>query len=251
MADLSYQLYSSRNFPPLDETLRLLSEIGYTSVETYGGLLEDQDALEAALTGTDLKVESSHIGLDVLEGEPNRVIETAQRFGMKSLFCPFLMPDMRPSDADGWRAFGAKLQSIADAFASHGLSVGWHNHDFEFVALPGGEIPMELILEGGPTIPWEADIAWIVRGGGDPLAYIEKYRDRITAVHIKDIAPAGECTDEDGWADVGEGVMDWGAILRALQALNVKHYVMEHDNPNDHERFARRSFSNVASLLER
>lgn len=250
MTDLSYQLYSSRNFPPLADTLKLLSGIGYKSVETYGGLLEDPDALEAALAGTGLTVGSSHVGLDALENQLPQVIDTAQRFAMKSLFCPFLMPDLRPSDADGWRAFGAKLQSISDELASHGLSFGWHNHDFEFVALPGGEIPMDLILEGGPTIPWEADIAWIVRGGRDPVAYINKYGDRISAIHIKDIAPTGECVDEDGWADVGEGVMDWSAILSALQPLDVKHYVMEHDNPNDHERFARRSFSNVTSLLE-
>ena len=33
MTDFSYQLYSSRNFPPLADTLRMVAEVGYTQVE--------------------------------------------------------------------------------------------------------------------------------------------------------------------------------------------------------------------------
>ena len=73
------------------------------------------------------------------------------------------------------------------------------------------------IFEGGPELEWEMDVAWVIRGGADPLAWIEKYKDRITAAHVKDIAPAGENTDEDGWADVGHGTVDWKAIMAALR----------------------------------
>ena len=41
MTDLSYQLYSSRNFPPLADTLSMLSDLGYSQVEGYGGLYDD------------------------------------------------------------------------------------------------------------------------------------------------------------------------------------------------------------------
>ncbi|MEP3278439.1 MAG: sugar phosphate isomerase/epimerase [Stappiaceae bacterium] len=250
MMDLSYQLYSSREFPPLADTLKLLADIGYKSVEAYGGLLDDPDTLDSALSASGLSLDSSHVGLDALESKPDWVAEIAQRFGIKSLFCPFLMSDQRPETADGWREFGARLGRIDETFSSNGVRVGWHNHDFEFVPLPTGERPMDLILEGAPSLQWEADVAWIVRGGVDPMAYLQKYGDRITALHIKDIAPAGNCADEDGWADVGHGTMDWSALLKAASTLNVKHYVMEHDKPNDHERFARRSFASVQAILE-
>jgi hypothetical protein len=46
-----------------------------------------------------------------------------------------------------------------------------------------------------------ADLAWIVRGHADPVAEIKRYASRIVSAHIKDIAPAGQCADEDGWAD--------------------------------------------------
>ena len=91
---------------------------------------------------------------------------------------------------------------------------------------------------GGPGSP---DGAWIVRGNQDPLDWIEKYASRITTAHVKDIAPEGECADEDGWADVGQGTMDWKGIMSALRGVGVDLFVMEHDKPSDFDRFATRS----------
>jgi sugar phosphate isomerase/epimerase len=102
-------------------------------------------------------------------------------------------------------------------------------------------MPLDLILAGDPKLALELDVAWTVKGGQDPLAWIEAYSDRIVAAHVKDIAPEGQCVDEDGWADVGHGVMDWPAIMAALRKTKARWFVMEHDNPNDHVRFARRS----------
>jgi hypothetical protein len=34
----SFQLYSSRNFPPLADQLGVLSALGYANVEPFGGL---------------------------------------------------------------------------------------------------------------------------------------------------------------------------------------------------------------------
>ncbi len=100
---------------------------------------------------------------------------------------------------------------------------------------------MEVIFLGGPELTWEADVAWIIRGGADPLEWIERHGSRISAVHVKDIAPEGECADEDGWADLGHGTVDWQGICRALKSTPVRLFIMEHDKPSDDHRFARRS----------
>ena len=99
---------------------------------------------------------------------------------------------------------------------------------------------MDILLTAAPDLEWEADIAWIVKGGGDPLDWIDRHGPRITAAHFKDIAPAGEKADEDGWADPGTGTMDWPAIAAALKAKTpCELLVAEHDNPSDFGRFAR------------
>ncbi|MCG6858755.1 MAG: sugar phosphate isomerase/epimerase [Salaquimonas sp.] len=246
---LSYQLYSSREFPPLSDTLAMLKRVGYAEVEGFGGLYVDPPGLKSALDGAGLVMTSGHFGLDMLEDEPERAIGIAQTVGMKAVFCPHIAADLRPSDAAGWHAFGARLQKAGEPIRAAGLIYGWHNHNFEFAALPDGTFPMDAILAGGPDLAWQADIAWIVRGGADPLEWIDRYGDRIAAIHIKDIAPAGECVDEDGWADVGQGTMPWPAIFRRVKEKTpAKLFVMEHDKPNDDVRFATRSFEAVNSF---
>ena len=65
---------------------------------------------------------------------------------------------------------------------------------------------------------------------------------RLGAVHVKDIAPAGTALEEDGWADVGHGTLDWARLLAMLaDKAATTLYVLEHDNPADLARFAGRS----------
>jgi sugar phosphate isomerase/epimerase len=152
-----------------------------------------------------------------------------------------MMPQDRPTDAAGWLAFGARLQAAGRPIRDAGLGFGWHNHDFELRPLPDGSIPQDLIFAGGPDLEWEIDVAWVVRGGADPAAWIGKYAPRITAAHLKDIAPAGQNAGEDGWADLGAGTVPWTALMAELRHTPCDVFIVEHDNPSDHARFARRS----------
>lgn len=245
----SYQLYSSRNFGPIGDTLKMLKAAGYASVEGFGGLYETEEttgALIEALKDTGLSLGSTHIGLDVVESDPAGAVNLARSLDMQSVYVPFIMPDDRPTTAAGWRKLGARIEAAGKPLRDAGLGFGYHNHDFEFVETDG-IIPMDALLEGGPSLEWEIDVAWVVRGNQDPLEWIDRYKDRITAAHIKDLAPEGENRDEDGWADVGHGTMDWAGISSALKATPAKHLVMEHDNPSDDKRFASRAIASVKS----
>ena len=240
----SYQLYSSRNFPPLSDTLTLLAGLGYQDVEGFGGLYADDAKLAELATGlktTRLKMPTAHFGIDMLEKDPDRVLAIARTLGIKRIYCPHLMPDQRPTDGAGWRAFGARLEAAGRPYKAAGLGFGWHTPDFEFVPTADGAIPQAEIMAGGPSLEWEIDVAWVIRGGADPVQWIRRYGPRITAAHVKDIAPQGQNTDEDGWADVGHGTVDWASMMAALRAVGCQHFVMEHDNPSDHARFAKRS----------
>jgi sugar phosphate isomerase/epimerase len=248
---LSYQLYSSRNFPPLADTLAMLADLGYDAVEGYGALYSDDAQvaeLTAALGKSGLAMPTGHFGLAQLEAEPAKVLAIARALGITRLYCPYLMPEDRPTDAAGWRAFGARLQAAGRPIRDAGLGFGWHNHDFELRPLPDGQVPQDLIFAGGPDLEWEIDVAWVVRGGADPAAWITRYAPRITAAHLKDIAPAGQNANEDGWADLGEGTVPWKALMADLRHTPCDIFIMEHDNPSDHARFARRSLQAAKGL---
>lgn len=251
MTDFSYQLYSSRNFGPIEETLKMLSAAGYSQVEGYGGLFTTQaNAADLAklLDANGLSMPTAHIGLEMLEQNPDEVVAIAKTLGLKAVYVPSLSAEQRPNDAAGWQAVGARAQAALAPLAEQGIAIGWHNHDFEIQDAGNGQSVLDAMLSGGPDLKLELDLAWVLVGGSDPLDYIKKYADKISSVHIKDRAPAGQCEDEDGWADVGHGTMDWPAIEQALDATNIQYLTVEHDNPNDDVRFATRSIETIKKI---
>jgi len=245
--DFSYQLYSSRNFPPIDDVLGRLAKIGYKQVEGFGGLYADAAGLSASLRKHGLSMPTGHFGLAQLL-DTDTALKTAETLGMRVLYCPAIPKEERSQGEAKWVELGETLAKLGEAFRKRGFGFGWHNHDFEFKPTDSGKLPMDIILETAPHNEWEMDIAWVVKGGHDPIAWMKKYGARINAVHVKDIAPAGEAANEDGWADVGHGTMDWQAISTAVKAsTNAQYWVMEHDNPSDDARFAQRSFASVSA----
>lgn len=245
MTRISYQLYCSRNHPPLAHSLKMLADAGYREVEGYGGLFVDLDGLKAGLEANDLKMTSSHIGLDMIEDDPIKTLAIVKDLGIEKVFVPYIGTDGRPTDTAGWITFGKRLAEAGKPLLDAGVQFGWHNHDFEFHATETGEIPLDLIAAASDEMMLELDLGWVRFAGHDPVDWIKKCAGKIGAVHVKDIAPNGQCADEDGWADVGHGIMDWPAIHAALQEAGVDHYVAEHDNPNDDIRFAARSIASI------
>ena len=52
--NVSFQLYSARNFTPWEDIFATISALGYTSVEGYGALYDDAEKVRAAMDATGL-----------------------------------------------------------------------------------------------------------------------------------------------------------------------------------------------------
>ena len=240
----SFQLYSARDVEDKNAFLKTLASLGYTQVEGYFGIYDDPVGFRAALESAGLALPSAHIGLEQIDADWENTRAMCEVLGIKHIFAPYLAAEDRPTDAAGWSAFGARLEAVAQKVQAAGLSFGWHNHEFEFETMDGGAYPMALMLDAAPSMSWEGDLAWIARGGADIAEFVANYGNRLTAVHVKDIAPDGENADEDGWADVGHGTLPWAALVTQVRALNPDTImVMEHDKPSDPVRFATRAIA--------
>ncbi len=243
--EFSYQLYSARNERSLDDTLQTLKGLGYTQVEGWGGQFNDPEALAESLKKAGLAMPTAHMGFAQLENT-DEALRIADLVGIKTVFCPAPpSADYREGRGD-WQGFAGQLARVASAFKAAGKGFGYHNHHWEFTRGANGKTPMELILDASPDTQWEMDLAWIVKAGEDPVQWMDRLGSRITAIHVKDIAPEGEAEDEDGWADVGQGTLDWQKLAKDVQAkTRAQYWVMEHDKPSDAIRFARRSMEAV------
>lgn len=231
MLDLAVQLYSLRHLPDLATALSAVSDTGYGYVETVHtqGLAaaELKDMLEAR----NLSVCSAHVALELFESDADAVFAAHKQLETPLLVVPFIAPDNRPKDVAGWQALGQQLADIKAQCADAGFQVAYHNHDFELVDIEGN-LALDILLDAS-QLDLELDLGWVARAGHHPLENLRHYADKCVRLHVKDVAPAGENTDEDGWADVGSGVLTWAEILAEAKGLELPYLIVEHDLPKD------------------
>jgi sugar phosphate isomerase/epimerase len=241
--ELSIQLYSMRNHGDLDRQLEALAGLGFRRVETVAGHIADAREARKKLDAHGLAAPTGHVPLADLRSRLDWVTDQAKTLGVVQLFMPAVPPEERERPAEHWRSVGAELAEMAERLAGKGLGLGYHNHHWELKPYPDGSRPLEHLFEAarGSRLGWQADVAWLVRGEVEPVAWLERYRDRLVSIHVKDIAPSGQNLDEDGWADVGEGTLDWPRLWREALARGARWMVLEHDKPSDAVRFARAS----------
>ncbi|AYM08372.1 sugar phosphate isomerase/epimerase family protein [Agrobacterium radiobacter] len=232
---IAAQMYTLRNSGTLEEQLAILNRAGVSAVETVDMQKVSASELNTLLEKHKIKVISSHVPIDKLRGNLDEVITEQKAVGNPVVTVPFLKPEDRPKDAAGWTAFGKELGGYADKLSAAGLSMAYHNHDFEMVKFDG-KTALELLLDAaGPKLQAEVDVAWVARSGNDPAEFLGTLKGKVFAIHAKDNAPAGTAENERGFATLGTGILDWKTILPAAKQAGAKWFILEHDLPLDAE----------------
>lgn len=245
---LALQLYSLRTLKePFADVLRSVAEAGYAGVETVGDHGLDSGEMNDLLAEHGLEVCSSHVGLAALEADVASISRFNRDVGNDVLVVPGLPASLYDDTKESWLAIGRRLGELARRCQDEGARLLFHNHDFEMQKIDG-RLALDWLMDGAEGMPLglEPDLAWVVRGGRDPLELLEHYEGRCPRVHVKDIAPEGQNVDEDGWSDVGQGTLDWSRLLAAARDAGVEWFVVEHDKPKDPLGFVQRS----AAFLE-
>ena len=247
---LAIQLYSLRSLDDLDQVLDTAAAAGFRYVEGVGSHLDDAANVRARADARGLRFCSSHVSLAALRERPDKVLAACRQLRLHQLFMPAVPPEQRAMDASGWCSLGRELGALATRFADEGIRLGYHNHNWELQPKDGMTTALELIFAEAENSPlmWQADVAWLVRGGVDPNIWLRRYRNRLVSAHVKDIAPGGTKLDEDGWADVGDGVLDWHALWQTCRECGAQWMVVEHDKPSDPGRTAHASFAYLSKL---
>ena len=109
---------------------------------------------------------------------------------------------------------------------ARGVRLHYHNHAFEFEKMDGERTGMDLLFEGLDPAACDfcVDMAWVHKGGADPVEFLQTHRDRIGYLHFKDF-------DAEGWCELGRGVVDFAAILPVVETMpGVRWVVVEQDN---------------------
>ncbi|MGX4585323.1 sugar phosphate isomerase/epimerase family protein [Paenibacillus chitinolyticus] len=253
--EFGLQLYSVRDelVKDFSGTLEKVAAIGYRNVElffhdanniggTVGGL--GPEALKKEFERFGLKAVSAHIDLGFLTPEnAEKIIAYAKEVGFTSVAIAIAFY----SDKQEALAMSAKLNQAGKLFNEHGIQLYYHNHFEEFQKFDNQYV-MDIILENTDEqfVKLEFDTYWAIRGGVDPIQYLQKLGERCDLIHQKDL-PAGvapvnlfEVIGEDAKIDMdlmiklhqidyfteaGQGVMDIPAIVTEFSSKPEARYL--------------------------
>jgi sugar phosphate isomerase/epimerase len=101
------------------------------------------------------------------------------------------------------------LRRIMNLCHDNGVVLNLHNHTYE---VEDDMHDLNGTLARIPEVKLGPDLNWLVRGGVDPVTFIETYGESIVFLHLRD-------QNADGtWCEaMGEGDMDYVAIGQALR----------------------------------
>ena len=231
---IAAQLYTLREFTknPADiaKTLARVKKIGYNGVQCSALGPVDPAELAKMLKDNDLACVATHVKLDDLEKDPQKIIADHQLWGCKYTAVGGFFPkdtETQKVSAQTWVDWANRYNETAKKFAGSGLSIGYHNHSHELSKFDG-KPALQLLMEHFSKDVWiEIDTYWITHGGGDPAAWVRRAKGRIPCVHLKDMAIHPDRTQF--MAEVGEGNLNWASILVACKAAGVEHLLVEQD----------------------
>jgi len=228
---LAAQLYTIREFTQtaadFAASMEKIRAIGYRAVQVSAiGPIPHAEVL-AILRDLGLTICITHIGYERLWHDLDAVIDQHQLWNCQNVAIGSMPPPYRAEGEAGFKRFAEDASRVGERLSAAELTFSYHNHSFEFVRF-GGRTGLDVIYsESDPRyLQAELDTYWIQHGGGDPVAWIERMKGRMPVVHLKDMVIVD---GEQAMAEIGEGNLNWPAILQACRDAEVEWYAIEQD----------------------
>ena len=210
-APIALQLYTLRQelARDFDATIEKVAAVGYAGVETASFAGTTVSAAARKFRDLGLTVCGVHAPLPVGDRQAE-VLDTMQALGCRRLVCAS-QPHELFQTLDGIRRVCDTLNEASAVAQAHGLSLGYHNHWFEFQRVEGR--PAHQHLRGclSPEVFFEIDAYWAQTAGADPAAILRDLGPRVPLIHLKD----GPAVQGQPMLALGQGVMDIPGLLRA------------------------------------
>lgn len=205
------QLFSVRDFTEKDlgGTVQKVAEMGYGLVEFAGFFGHSAEEVKKMLDANGLKASGTHSGADGLL--PSNIGESIRYH--KAIGCEnYIIPGHDLSDSAKIDGFVELVNQAQPILAAEGIKLHYHNHSHEFFPNNDGQIIHEE-LQKRTSILFEIDTFWAFNAGLDPVELLEKLKDRIGVIHLKDGFKGGEGTS------LGQGEAPVKEVLKKAKEL--------------------------------
>ena len=227
---IAVQVYSVREEAERDfaGTMKKLGEMGYDGVELAGLYGKSAEEIRDSIKAAGLTAISAHVSYDELAGDLEKTLQDYETIGCRYIVIPWLGEDRR---------FGAALYEetikgipvISEGCKKHGMTLLYHNHDFEFAKTLDGTYALDQLYAEVPAdvLGAEPDTCWIKVGGPDPSEWLKKYSGRCPLVHVKDFRRKADGVD---LLALGEGEQDFPTLVKTAKECGAQWLVIEQDD---------------------
>ena len=238
-APMGVQLWSFRE-QAADDPLAVFAmahDMGITHVETTGLYDMPAEEFSAAITDAGLDVTSMHVSYDALVNDMETVIANAKALGSNYVGIAWYPHEEGNFDEATARKAIADFNAFGKTLKDAGLTFFYHNHGYEPSPYGDGTLLDLIIDETDPElVTFEMDVLWTWLPNVDPVKVIERHPGRFKLMHIKDMKPGlergtleGRLPSEDK-AVIGQGQVDWPALLKVAEADGFEHYYVEDES---------------------
>jgi sugar phosphate isomerase/epimerase len=245
---IGLELYAVRNAMARDpeRTLAAVRAIGYTDVEllwSFGNFGRTTEQVAAALQREGLRAPSAHMSPNVIFVGWERSLETAKRLGHEYLIVPAFSADTTRS-LDDWLEWADRFNAAGAVARRAGIWLAFHN-EADHMKPIDGQVPYDAFVDrlDPAVVRLQLDVGNMLMGRGDPMRYLEKYRDRYWSFHLKDAV-----ADRSSDTELGRGIFDFKKFLAAVPAVNSKPCYVEHETAPDELAAARKNFQYLRGL---
>jgi sugar phosphate isomerase/epimerase len=239
------------------ETLRAVSEIGYHAVEVSQIPMTTANVAELNRARTELGMDIASLSAvltaelgasnDSLTDDFDKIVDDATTLGA-SMVRIGMLPVAAMASLPKVLDFCDRSNEMAARLHEHGLTLYYHNHHIDFTKYDGRYL-LDVIAERAPLMGLEIDVHWVQRGGLDPVTVLKNYGESVAMVHLKDyriatvpqaaidaLASGDRSAFQSAFAgvvqfaEVGEGNLDFAAIIPASQQIGAKYLLVEQDD---------------------
>ena len=229
---IGLELYSVRDAMHKDSegTLAAVRAMGYSDVEllwSFGNFGRTTEQVRTALDRNGLRAPSAHISPIILFVGWERSLEIAHRLGHEYLIVPSFPEETR--SLDDWREWADRFNAAGAVARRAGIWLAFHNEPDHMTPIDG-KVPYDVFVErtDPKVVRLQLDVGNMVMGGGDPFAYLQRYRDRYWSFHLKDVV-----ADHSHDTVLGTGTVDFKRLLAAIPDIDRKFCYVEQEGQED------------------